>query len=128
MLIAALGVISAAVLIGLVLGALYMIKEEPPTRVMLAGWAHGALGALGVTLTLLALRGVPRGVKQGAGSVGWLSGTILSLTLAGGLLILIIHLRRKQVPALLIAMHATLGIAGYVMLAAYFSMPISYGR
>jgi hypothetical protein len=128
MLIAALGVISAAVLIGLVLGSLYMIKEEPPPRVMLAGWAHGALGALGVALTLLALRGVPRGVKQGAGSFGWLSGTILGLTLAGGLLILIIHLRRKQVPTLLIAMHATLGIAGYVMLAAYFSMPISYGR
>ncbi len=128
MLIAALAVVSAAVLIGLALGTLYMIKEDPPKRIMVVGWLHGALGATGVGLLLLALRGASRGVAQGAGSFGWISGTMLAATLAGGIVILAGHLRRKPNPPLLIAMHATLGVAGYVMLAAYFSMPASMGR
>jgi hypothetical protein len=128
MLIAAVSILGIVVLIGLVLGSLYILYESPPTRVMTIGWLHGVLGATGVIVLLLALRGPARGVAQGAGAFGWVSGAMLTATLAGGLLIVLIHMRRRAVPPLLIAMHGTLGVAGYVLLAAYFSSKASIGH
>jgi hypothetical protein len=128
MLIAAVSILGIVVLIGLGLGSLYILHETPPKHVMPVGWLHGGLGAAGVATLVLALRGAPLGVARGAGSFGWVSGVMLLATLAGGLLILLIHMRQRAVPPLLIVMHGTLGIAGYVLLAAYFSSKASYGH
>jgi hypothetical protein len=128
MLIAAISILGIVVLIGLGLGSLYMMHETPPKRAMPVGWLHGVLGATGVVVLFMALRGPARGVAQGAGAFGWVSGVTLAVTLAGGLLILLIHMRRRAVPPLLIAMHGTLGVAGYVLLAAYFSSKASMGH
>jgi hypothetical protein len=128
MLLIAMLILGAAVALGLYLGSLLLMDEKLPARMIRVGWVHGGLGALGVGALLLALRGPARGVAQGAGSFGWTSGIILTVTLAGGLTILILHLIRRKVSPLLIAMHGTLGVAGYVLLAAYFASPASFGR
>ena len=128
MLIAALVAMLTAVCLGLWLSALYLIREEPPKKIPLAGMIHGTAGAAAVGLLLLALRGPPRGVHTGAGGFGWTAFALLAVTLAGGVTILTYHLRRKGAPTLLIAMHAMLGIAGGVMLSAWWASPASYGR
>jgi len=68
---------------------------------------------------LIALAGPPRGVAMGVGAFGRIAAVLLALTLLAGLGILVVRLRRRRVPALLIGMHATIAISGVVVLAAY---------
>jgi hypothetical protein len=89
---------------------------------------HGASGLAAVVLLGLALRGPARGVHTGAGGFGWTAFGLMATALAGGVTILTFHLRRKGAPNLLIAMHGILGIAGGVMLSAWWASPASYGR
>jgi hypothetical protein len=128
MLIAALAAMLAAICLGLWLSAMYLIREEPPKTIPVTGMLHGAAGLAAVALLLLALRGPPRGVHTGAGGFGWTAFGLMAAALAGGLTILTFHLRRKGAPTLLIAMHAMLGIAGGVMLSAWWASPVSFGR
>ncbi len=128
MLIAAITAMLAAIGLGLWLSALYLIREEPPKTIPVAGMFHGASGLAAVVLLLLALRGPPRGLHTGAGGFGWTAFALMAAALAGGVTILTFHLRRKGAPTLLIAMHAMLGIAGGVMLAAWWASPASYGK
>jgi hypothetical protein len=128
MLIAAMFAMVIAVFLGLWLGALYLIHEEPPKHVPRVGMVHGAAGATAVALLLLALQGPRRGVHTGAGGFGWTAFTLMALALAGGVTILTLHLRKRGAPTLLIAMHAMLGVAGSVMLSAWWSSPASFGR
>jgi len=128
MLIAAISVMALAVVLGLWLSSLYLVREEPPKGTPLTGLIHGAAGATSVVLLWLALRGPPRGVHTGAGGFGWTAFYLMALALAGGVTILSFHLRRRGAPALLIAMHGMLGIAGGLMLAAWWASPASLGR
>ena len=128
MLIAAIATMGLTVCLGLWLGALYLIREEPPKRIPKTGIVHGSLGAACVVLLLLALRGPARGVHTGAGAFGWTSFTFLALALAGGATILSFHLRRRGAPTLLIAMHGMVGAAGGILLAAWWASPVSFGR
>ena len=128
MLIAALAAMGFTILLGMWLGALYLIREEPPKRIPVTGLLHGSAGVLSVVLLLLALRGPPRGVHTGAGAFGWTGFALLAAALAGGVAILTFHLRRRGAPTLLIAMHGMAGVAGGILLAAWWASPVSYGR
>jgi hypothetical protein len=128
MLTACISALGVAVCLGLWLSAQILINEDPPKRIPVTGIIHATAGAATVILLLLALRGPPRGVHTGAGAFGWTSFVLLAITLAGGATILSFHLRRRGAPTLLIAMHAMLGIAGAVLLSAWWASPASYGR
>jgi hypothetical protein len=128
MLIAAVSVMAVAIVLGLWLGSLYLVRDEPPKAIPITGLLHGAAGATSVVLLLLALRGPPRGEHTGAGSFGWTAFWLMALALAGGVTILSFHLRRRGAPALLIAMHGMLGISGGLILAAWWASPASHSH
>ena len=125
MLIAALSTMGVTICLGMWLGALYLVREEPPKRILVTGIIHGSTGAVCVLLLLLALRGPARGVHTGAGAFGWVSFAMLATALLGGATILSFHLRRRGAPTLLIAMHGMLGAAGGILLAAWWASPAS---
>ncbi|MEJ0048301.1 MAG: hypothetical protein WDN04_20880 [Rhodospirillales bacterium] len=129
MLYAALAALCVALPLGMWLGSLHLVREEPPRRLGGVGVVHGLVGATCVALLFLALRSPDRrGAAHGAGGFGWIAFWVLAATLAGGLTIFVTYLRGKPVSPTLVAAHATAGIAGAVMLAAYFATPTSFGR
>ena len=86
-------------------------KGGPP---LAAGVAHGIVGALGLVLLLLALRGPVRGAASGVASFGalsaWLCGGAL---LTGGIMFWL----KNKGPVM--AIHAGIAISGYVLLLAW---------
>jgi len=129
MLNAAVVALCIAVPLGMWLGSLHLLREEPPRGLSRVAAVHGSAGGVCVALLLLALLGPDRrGVGHGAGGFGWVAFWLLAGALMGGATILFLYLRRKSVSPVLVATHASVAIAGAVMLAAYFAAPISYGR
>ncbi len=124
MLSVAVAVMCVAVGIGLWLGTQFLIVEVPSAKVRKAAFAHGAIAATAVVLAYVALArpGPP------VSSFGWNAWYILAATLAGGLIILTFNLLRRPAATPLIAVHAMAGLAGAVMLVAYFSTRGSFGR
>lgn len=83
------------------------------------GLVHGLLGAGGLAVVLLALR---RGLPPSAmGTTGFApaAAVLLAVALALGLSI---ALRRRRPPGLLVAIHASLAIAGFVVLWTLVSL------
>lgn len=113
-------VITLAVVAGTVLAFWHLNVTEGVTRpAAWAGIAHGLAGAVGLALLLVALRGPPRGVAEGAGSFG-----IIAAWLFGGALVIggVILARRRRGPLLTILLHAGLAVTGWVMLIAWALM------
>jgi ABC-type transport system involved in cytochrome c biogenesis permease subunit len=131
LLAAAMGALFVAVVLGLWLSSLYLLRDEPP-KGMVTGLVHGTVGAVCVALVFYALNRPNPGPGpthgHAAGSFGWTAFYTLVITLAGGLTILAMHLTRRKISPVLVAMHATAGIAGAVILCAYWVTPSSYGR
>ena len=127
----AMGALFVAVTLGLWLSSIYLLREEAP-KGMVTGLAHGSVGALCVSLVFVALNrpnpGLGPTAGQPAGHFGWIAFYTLVITLAGGLTILTTHLARRRVSPLLVALHASAGIAATVILCAYWVSPLSYGR
>ena len=86
-------------------------QQRPPIA---AGIAHGSVGAVGLAVLLLALRGPARGVDAGAGSFGTLAAVLFAGALLTGVLLLVG--RRKVV---VMTIHAGIAITGYVLLLAW---------
>lgn len=85
-----------------------------PLPPLAAGIAHGVVGATGLVILLLALRGAPRGVDAGVGSFGTMSAVLLAGAVLTGIVMLI--LRRKSV---MMTIHAGIAVSGYVLLLAW---------
>jgi len=129
MLYTAVAALCIAVPLGMWLGSLHLMRDEPPAWLSRVAAVHGSIGAVCVVLLWLALQGPDRrGAGHGAGGFGWFAFVLLAAALVGGLTILGFYLRGRALPKVLVAAHAMAGIAGAVMLAAYFSSPVSYGR
>lgn len=129
MLYAAVAALCIAVPLGLWMSSLHLLRDEPPVGLSRVGAVHGSMGAACLVLLLLALQGPGRrGAGHGAGGFGWFAFVLLLATLGGGLTILGFYWRGRALPKVLVAAHAMVGIAGAVVLAAYFSLPSSYGR
>ena len=126
-LIAAFAVLSVTVLAGMGLGVLHLLKEKPPGRLTWKGALHGLGGVAGLSLLLLALSrpGLTpsaRAVRMGAGGFAYASGVLICIAFAGGLAMLVANLRRRPMAGSLVAAHSVIAIAGYVILATYFTM------
>jgi hypothetical protein len=94
--------------------------DDPTARPPVSlGIVHGLIGACGLVVLLLALRGPPRAAAAGAGSFGEIATLLFAAAIATGLVILV--LRRKR-PAVTMAIHAGLAITGYMLLLAWYSL------
>jgi hypothetical protein len=80
------------------------------------------LGAAGFGLLLFGLGGPRHGAEQGAGSFGSIAAWLIAAALGLGALLAFARLRRRPPSMLVVGVHATLGVAGLVLLATYLSV------
>ena len=112
---AAVWILTLAVIAGTVLALLHLRVTDGAGRPpLVAGIAHGIVGAAGLAALLLALQGPPRGADTGVGSFGTMAAVLFAGALLTGVAILL--LRRK---AIVMAIHAGIAITGYVLLLAW---------
>ena len=120
LLLAAVWLLGLASLAGLALAVLSQIIR-PTGRVWWPGAAHGALGLAGLAALLLGLRGPALGVEAGAGSFGLVAAGLVAAAALVGLTVFAARLGRWAPSTIVLGLHATFAIAGFVMLAAYLS-------
>jgi hypothetical protein len=118
MLIAAFVILGVAVLLGSVLALLHLREgaAEPPWPL---GALHGLLAIGGLGGLILTLGGPPRGLEQGTASFGAIAAALLVLAAVAGAALFTARLRKRRLPAMLIGIHATFAVGGFVVLAAY---------
>jgi hypothetical protein len=119
MLLLSLSLLVAVAVLGSVLGAVHLRAGGGAPPGWLPGALHGLLGTAAFVTLLLALRGPPRGEAMGVGAFGRIAAVLAATALLAGLAILVVRLRSRRVPGLLIGIHATIGVSGVVVLAAY---------
>jgi hypothetical protein len=119
---AAFAVLSAAVLLGLLLAALYLRAADDRYPHWSIGAAHGTIGAIGLALLLAALGEPTRGVALGAGSFRLIAAAMLGTALLAGLTIPLLWRRRRALLSATIALHAIVAVAGYLILATYVTL------
>jgi hypothetical protein len=108
--------ITVALGTGLALWHLRAMDDGPPAMV---GLLHGVIGAIGLGVLLLVLRGPARGVAAGVESFGTTSALLFSAALLTGIAVL---MRRQRVSAVLIAIHSGFAVTGYFLLLAWNSL------
>lgn len=118
MLYTAFTALGIAVLLGNVLAVLHLREGATPPPWPL-GALHGLIALAGLGLLGLALRGPPRGLDQGTGSFGAIAATLIALAALVGLAQLTGRLRKRRLSGMLIGIHATLAIGGFLILLAY---------
>ncbi len=91
----------------------------PPQPPWPIGALHGILALAGLGCLALALRGPARGVQQGTASFGLIAAVLFVLAALLGAKLLAARLFGKQIGGGTIAIHATLAVSGFVILAAY---------
>jgi hypothetical protein len=85
------------------------------------GVVHGLLGASGLALLLIALRGPRHGDALGMGSFGISAAVLFGIALALGLLVLLLFRRAPRAAGIAVAAHATIAITAFVLLLAWTS-------
>jgi hypothetical protein len=119
MLIVAFIVLGIAVLIGSVLGLSHLRTEgivAPPWRLAAL---HGLVAIAGFGCLLLALEGPPRGLETDTAAFGAIAAVLFSVALLCGIAVLVLRLFGKRRMGALIGIHATLAVAGFVVLIVY---------
>jgi LPXTG-motif cell wall-anchored protein len=118
----AFDILSAAALIGGGLAVQFArgpSARRPPVVIPLI---HGALGITGLALLLIVIRhGIPS-TGTGTGNFGTVAAGFFCVALLLGLLIAIGSWRRGRPGGLLVATHASLAIAGVVLLLTLVSL------
>ena len=118
MLTAAFVILGIAVLLGCLLAVLYLRTEGAAAPWPLAA-LHGLVAVGGLFCLALALHGPLRGVEQGTASFGIIAVTLIGSAALIGVGSLVTHLLKRRLPGILIGIHATLAVGGFVILAAY---------
>jgi|SRR5579871_4814577 len=116
MLITAFVILGSAVLLGSVLAVLHLRSVRPPWPL---GGLHGLLGLGGLACLSATLGGPPRGLGSGTATFGIVSAGLVGLAVLVGGGILLQRLRKRRLHGVLIGVHATLAVSGFVILAAY---------
>jgi len=107
--IAALALLTAAAGLGVWLGALYLRRERKPAVV----GAHLLLGAAGLELTVVMLRGSPDGEVVAADTISVVAAALLAAAMATGFVAPLIGKHSRQSANVALVTHVLLGIAGY---------------
>ncbi len=121
MLTAAFAGLAAAVALGTALAIIHLRGRTAPAIPWPLRTLHALLGIGGLACLLLSLRGPPRGLDQGVASFGAISAGLIAVAALAGLGILFMHVVKKRRAGSLIGLHATLAVAGFVILLAYLS-------
>ena len=82
---------------------------------------HGILGALGLGLLVVTLQGPRRGEAMGVGSFGIVAAVLIGIALAMGPFIPLLRRRLPVSTGVVLATHASLAIAGFLMFLAWIS-------
>lgn len=115
-------VLAVAALIGVGLAALYLRGPSVPRLLAALPLVHGGLGAVGLTLLIIVLRhGLPP-TDNGTAGFGLIAAGFLGLALVLGLLIASVAWRGRRPGGLVVATHASVAIAGFVVLAALVAL------
>ncbi len=125
MLIPAIALLGIVVLAGLGLGSLYLMFDAPPDGLKLKGVLHGAGGAAGLALLVLALREAPpsaHAVKMGVSDFGLFAATLIGAAFVTGVFMLMSHLLRRSISMGVVAGHGLLAVVGYTLLVTYLTM------
>ena len=115
MLNAAFVVLAIAVLLGSALAVLHL-REHAAAPPWPLGALHGAIALGGLGCLALALRGPVRGLDQGTASFGTMAAALLALAALVGLAA---RLRGRRLSGMLIGIHATFAVGGFIILLAY---------
>jgi hypothetical protein len=119
MLIAAFVILGIAVLLGAVLAVLYLRTDGAARPRWTLAALHGLVAIAGLGCLVLALRGPPRGLDQGAGSFGIIAAALIALAAMLGAGFLAARFCKMPIAGILIGIHATLAVSGFVVLAVY---------
>ncbi len=119
MLIAAFVILGIAVLLGSVLAALHLRAAGMATRTAALPALHALIALGGLACLLAALRGPPRGLETGTADFGTIAAALMALAALLGAGFLALRLLKRRIAGSLIGIHATLAVAGFVVLAAY---------
>ena len=88
-------------------------------RVWLPKAAHGIFGIIGFLVLLRTLGEPPSGVNSGVANFGVFAAWLIGAALLLGCFAFAVRWRRRPVSSVVIGIHATLAVAGLVMLGAY---------
>lgn len=118
----AFAILAATALIGVGLAALYLRGPSAPRLPLALPLAHGALGAAGLAFLIVVLRhGLPP-ADNGTGGFGLIAAGFFGLALVLGLLIASVAWRGRRPGGLVVATHASVAIAGFVVLVALVAL------
>jgi hypothetical protein len=117
MLVSAFVILGIAVLIGCLLAILRTNEAAMPPWWLAA--LHGLLAIFGSCCLALALRGPTRGLDQGTASFGMLATALIVLAALAGVGLLVARAFEKPITGVMIGIHATLAVSGFVILLAY---------
>ena len=92
-------------------------NERPPPWWLAT--AHGGVALGGLALLLVVLPGAQRGAAAGAQSFGLIAAILLGAAAFLGLTMLALHWRKRRITGLLVGVHATLAVAGFVILGVF---------
>jgi hypothetical protein len=119
MLIAAFVILGIAVLLGALLAVLHLRAADTATPTAALAALHALIAIGGFACLLAALRGPPRGLETGTAEFGAIAAVLMgSAALLGGGFVAL-RLLKRRIAGGLIGIHATLAVAGIVVLAAY---------
>jgi hypothetical protein len=106
-------------MLGSVLAVLHLRTEghTAPPRPLAA--LHGLLAIVGLCCLALALRGPPRGLDQGTASFGTIAAALITMAALVGVGLLAAHVFKRRIAGIMVGVHATLAVSGFIVLAAY---------
>jgi hypothetical protein len=119
MLIAGYVVLGIALLLGSVLAVLHLQTDGAVGPPWMLAALHGLVAVAGLGCLLLALRGPPRVLDHGTAGFGTIAAVLIAAAALLGAGFLATRLLRRRPLGLLIGIHATLAVSGFVILTAY---------
>jgi len=109
--------LSGAVALGVVLGLEYLRRaRSKPTIIGL----HLLLGAGGLEVIAMLLRGTPDGAVMPAGGIGHAAGGLLALALCSGLLVPLVGRRSRATMNVALVTHVSVSAAGFLLCLWWF--------
>jgi hypothetical protein len=111
-------ILLCALALGATAAVLSLRRRGAPSPVAVA-LAHAVLALGGYALLLWALDGPARGAQNGTGSFGAIAAGLFAIAVLLGLALLHRRIKARRLPGALVGIHASIAVAGFVILLAY---------